>query len=132
MNNRLFATRELARLLGVLAHPERIRLLHELRDRELDVNSLQRVLEVAHSRVSQNLSILRSHRIVAERREGRHVYYRLVQPKISVWLLEALEFLERDAALNDEIRSALCRARAEWSDGTPIPVTPNAEDRKRN
>ena len=110
-----FATKEMANLLGVLAHPERIRIVHELRAGELDVNSLQKLLDVTHSRVSQNLSILRSHRIVAERREGRHVFYRLVQPKLADWLLEGLGFLEREATLNDELRDAVGRARALWT-----------------
>lgn len=122
MPDRSFATRELATLLGVLAHPERIRIVEELRDGELDVASLQKLLGVAHSRVSQNLGILRSHRIVAERREGRHVYYRLVQPAMAGWLLEAMKFLEREADLTDEMRSALTRARERWSQ----PVNPPA------
>jgi DNA-binding transcriptional ArsR family regulator len=119
MPDRCVATRELATLLGVLAHPERIRIVEELRDGELDVASLQKLLEVAHSRVSQNLGILRSHRIVAERREGRHVFYRLVQPGLAGWLREALKFLEREAALNDEMRSALTLAREQWSQPAP-------------
>jgi len=115
MSDRTFCTRELAKLLGVLAHPERIRIVEELRNGELDVNSLQKKLEIAHSRVSQNLSILRSHRIVAERRDGRHVFYRLVQPRIAPWIAEGLDFLEREAQMNEEIRSALGRTREEWS-----------------
>ena len=116
MPERVFATKELAKLLGVLAHPERIRIVEELRSSELDVNSLQKLLGVAHSRVSQNLALLRSHRVVAERREGRHVYYRLVQPRIAGWLLEGLDFLERELAMNEEMRSALDRARERWTD----------------
>lgn len=114
MPDRAVATRQLSKLLGVLAHPERIRIVEELRGGELDVNSLQKLLEIAHSRVSQNLGILRSSRIVSERREGRHVYYKLVQPKMAAWLLQGLEFLEREAALNEEIRSSLERAREQW------------------
>src|SRR3954467_1088802 len=107
MQDRGFATKELATLLGVLAHAERIRIVEELRNGELDVASLQQILGVAHCRVSQNLGILRSHRIVAERREGRHVYYRLVQPRMAAWLLEAMTFLEGDVNFNEEIRTAL-------------------------
>jgi DNA-binding transcriptional ArsR family regulator len=116
MPDRAFATKELAKLLGILAHPERIRIVAELRRDELDVNSLQKLLNVAHSRVSQNLAILRSHRIVVERREGRHVYYRLVQQGIAAWLLEGLDFLEREAAISEELRTALGRAREYWGE----------------
>ena len=120
MPDRAFATKELAKLLGVLAHPERIRIVEELRGGELDVNSLQKLLGVAHSRVSQNLGILRSHRIVSERREGRHVFYRLLQPQLATWLRDGLSFLEREAELNQEIRSALGRAREQWTDAAPV------------
>ena len=124
MHDRDCALREMANLLGVLAHPERIRIVQELRARELDVNSLQKLLDVTHSRVSQNLALLRSHRIVAERREGRHVFYRLTQPCLADWLLHGLSFLEREAALNDELRSAVGRARALWA--CPEPTTESA------
>ena len=119
MWERPFASKELAKFLGVLAHPDRIQIIEELRGGELDVNSLQQLLGVAHSRVSQNLSILRSHRLVEERRQGRHVYYRLVQPRIAAWLVEALTFLQREASLNDEIRSALDQARQKWTNDQP-------------
>jgi DNA-binding transcriptional ArsR family regulator len=127
MPDRAFISRELASLLGVLAHSERIRIVQELRSGELDVNSLQSLLGVAHSRVSQNLSILRSHRIVAERREGRHVFYHLVQPRIAAWLLDGLEFLEREAVVADEIRTALGSARATWSGSKQTAVAPDKD-----
>lgn len=129
MPDRTFATKELAKFLGVLAHPERIRIVEELRNGELDVNSLQKLIGVAHSRVSQNLGILRSHRIVSERRAGRHVFYRLVQPRLAIWLRDGLSFLEREAELNDEIRIALERARERWTDPVDPELTapPNAQ-----
>ncbi len=111
----VFATKELAKLLGVLAHAERIQIVEELRSGELDVNSLQQLLGVSHSRVSQNLSLLRSHRVVTERREGRHVFYRLVHPGMAEWLLGGLDFLTREAAMNDELRDALGKVRLNWT-----------------
>lgn len=124
MPEREFATRELARLLGVLAHPERIQIVEELRSGEMDVNSLQKLLGVAHSRVSQNLSLLRSARIVSERREGRHVFYHLEHPRLASWLVEAIGFLQRDAQLNDEMRSALERTRIQWSSCPELESAP--------
>jgi DNA-binding transcriptional ArsR family regulator len=95
----------------------------------MDVNSIQKLLGVAHSRVSQNLAILRSHRIVVERRQGRHVYYRLLQPRMAAWLLDGLTFLERELALNEEARSALDRVRQEWTSTTIDPDMKPAKDR---
>lgn len=117
---RAFVTKEMATLLGVLAHPHRVLIVQEIRERELDVNSLQAVLGVSHSRVSQHLSVLRSHRIVAERREGRHVYYRLVQPQIAQWLLEGMRFLEAEAVFSQEMHQALKQTRELWDrDSSP-------------
>ena len=116
MPERILVTRELASLLGVLAHPHRIRIIEELRERELDVNSLQAILGISHSGVSQHLSLLRAHRIVGERREGRHVYYRLRQPELAFWLTDALRFLEPDAEESTRFRSAVERVRSIWSE----------------
>ncbi len=113
---RSFITKELANLLGVLAHPHRIRIIEELRTRELDVNSLQQLLLISHSSVSQNLSVLRSHRLVTERREGRHVIYSLCQPKLALWLLDGLQFLEGELTKQEEMREAVEKARHLWSD----------------
>lgn len=116
MPERILVTRELASLLGVLAHPHRIRIIEELREGEMDVNSLQAILGVSHSGVSQHLSLLRAHRIVTERREGRHVYYRLRQPELASWLTDALRFLEPDPDESTRLRSAVERARMLWTE----------------
>lgn len=118
MPMRAFVTKEMATLLGVLAHPHRVMIVQEIRDRELDVNSLQAVLGVSHSRVSQHLSVLRSHRIVAERREGRHVFYRLVQPQLAQWLHEGMRFLEAEATYSQEMHQALKQTRELWNRDT--------------
>lgn len=108
-------SKELATLLGVLSHHHRIRIVEELRGRELDVNSLQAILQVSHSGVSQHLSILRSHRLVKERREGRHVFYQLSQPELAGWLLDGLRFLGGSVTEADEMHKALEETRTAWS-----------------
>ncbi|MFN7938605.1 MAG: metalloregulator ArsR/SmtB family transcription factor [Bryobacteraceae bacterium] len=115
MPNRTVVSKELAKLLGVLSHPHRIRIIEELRDGEKDVNSLQNVLGVSHSGVSQHLSLLRSHRVVEERREGRHVFYHLMQPAIARWLTEGLDFLEVTATQVTELREAVEATKVFWS-----------------
>lgn len=115
MPQRFVVSREMATLLGVLAHPHRIRIVEELRTGELDVNSLQDILSVSHSRVSQHLSVLRSHRIVTERREGRHVFYRLVHPGLAKWLVDGLGFLSQGQEFSQEIRDAVDATVQMWS-----------------
>lgn len=115
---RAFLTKEMAEFLGVLAHPHRVRIVQELRNGELDVNSLQAVLEVSHSRVSQHLSVLRAHRIVTERRDGRHVFYRLVQGKMAQWLTDGLEFLQTETNHQTEVKDALRKSRSIWGESS--------------
>lgn len=123
---RSFVSKELATFLGVLSHPHRVRIVEELRGRELDVNSLQAALGVSHSGVSQHLAILRSHRIVKERREGRHVIYQLSQPPLAGWLVEGLQFLDGGLSQAEEMHKAVEETRSVWSemaeDGTDPPA----------
>jgi DNA-binding transcriptional ArsR family regulator len=115
MPHRVLVTKELADFLGVLSHPHRIRIIEELRDAELDVNTLQEALGISHSGVSQHLMVLRSHRLVSERREGRRVFYHLLQPEIASWLMEGTRFLEKDTAAAVELRKAIDKTRKGWS-----------------
>jgi DNA-binding transcriptional ArsR family regulator len=100
--------------LTVLGHPQRIRIIEELRQGECAVKSLQERLGIRHSGVSQHLMVLRAHRIVAERRQGRHVYYRLRQPAMAAWLLDATEFLEPESQTL-ELREAIRKTRLAWA-----------------
>jgi len=112
--HRVLVTKELAELLAVLGHPHRIRIIEELRDGECGVTSLQDKLGITHSGVSQHLMLLRAHRIVCERRQGRHVFYRLRQPEIASWLLGATEFLEQESEAH-ELRRAIRKVRRAWA-----------------
>ncbi len=111
---RALIAKELAELLGAIAHPHRLRILVELHDGELDVNSLQQILGISHSSVSQNLAILRAHHLVQERRQGRHVYYSLSNPAFADWLLEGLQFLETGLLRHEDLRTAVQTARRLW------------------
>jgi DNA-binding transcriptional ArsR family regulator len=111
-------TKELADMLGVLSHPQRIRIIEELRDQERDVNSLQLALGINHSGVSQHLSVLRAHRLVAERRQGRHVFYHLPQPQLARWLLDGIDFLAGSVDVADHVRLAIESVRAHWANHT--------------
>lgn len=115
MPYRSVVSRELAELLGVLAHPHRLRIVEELRGGELDVGALRDLLAISQSGVSQHLAVLRAHRLVAERREGRHVFYRLRRPELAHWLLDGLAFIEHDVEASRQLRLDVRRAREKWS-----------------
>jgi DNA-binding transcriptional ArsR family regulator len=115
MPHRVLVARELADLLGVLAHPHRIRIVEELRDGERDVKSLQAALGISHPGVSQHLMLLRAHRLVSERRQGRQVFYHLTHPNLAAWLTEAMRFLEEERVVTQQLRKAIKKARAAWA-----------------
>ena len=114
MPARHLIAKALADLFGILSHPDRVRIVEELRQGERDVNALQAILGVSHSRTSQNLAVLRMNRVVAERREGRHVYYHLVQPEMAAWILNGVQFLESDPAKLQASREAIDEVRQIW------------------
>ena len=115
MPYRLLAASELAEFLRALAHSRRIQILEELRKGERDVASLARATELAHSSVSQHLMVLRAHRLVAERREGRRVFYRLRSVELADWLVQGMDFLAPMDQQADEVRKAIRKAKSKWS-----------------
>lgn len=118
MPSRMIVSRELADLLRLLAHPDRLRLIEELRAGEKDVSGLAAELDLPSSRVSQHLASLRAHRLVEDRREGRNHFYRLTRPAIAGWILAALEFVDVPGPLHDAPH--IDHVRELWtSDNTP-------------
>ncbi len=68
----------IARRFRVLGEPTRIRLLDQLREGELTVNELTERLGAGQQNVSKHLSVLADAGLLARRRDGNHVYYRIV------------------------------------------------------
>lgn len=115
MPSRLLAAKQLAELFKALAHPDRIRLVEELRQEELDVHTLAERLDLPDPRVSQHLAVLRAHMIVEERKEGRHVYYHLSDDALSDWVLDGLRFLEGRLSRDMSQLAAAHEAHAMWT-----------------
>ncbi len=67
----------LAETFKVLGDPTRVRLLLALGEGELCVCDLAELLGVTSSAVSHQLRLLRAHRLVRCRREGKLAFYRL-------------------------------------------------------
>ena len=64
-------------VFAMLADATRIRIILALRDTELAVNQLAEKVDKSQAAVSQHLAKLRLARIVATRREGTRIFYRL-------------------------------------------------------
>ena len=69
--------RDIARMLDAMADPVRLRLLRLLRRQELCVCELVDVLRMPQYAISRHLRPLRTLGLVASRREGRWMHYRL-------------------------------------------------------
>jgi DNA-binding transcriptional ArsR family regulator len=115
---RFLAARKLATFLDAIAHPRRIQIIEELRSGETDVGSLNKALGISHSNVSQHLAVLRAYRVVAERREGRHVFYRLCSSALAEWLVDGVQFVPEATAENEEVKNALQNAKLAWTSST--------------
>lgn len=72
-----------SRVIRVLGHPLRLRILNLLEGPERNVSQLVVATGVSQAAVSQQLRILRSEGIVDDRREGSRVFYRITEPKVS-------------------------------------------------
>ncbi len=67
-----------ARRFRVIGEPSRIKLLDHLRDGERSVNELAACLGAGQQNVSKHLALMTDAGILARRKEGNHVYYRIV------------------------------------------------------
>lgn len=76
------AFRRRAELCRVLTDPKRLLILDALRDGERAVGELAEALGCTMPNASQHLAQLRSAGLVASRREGTTVLYRLAEPRI--------------------------------------------------
>jgi DNA-binding transcriptional ArsR family regulator len=67
----------IARRFRALGDPLRVRLLDQLRDGEQTVNALAEQLGAGQQNVSKHLAVLADAAMVARRKDGTHVYYRI-------------------------------------------------------
>jgi len=72
-----------ANICKTLADPNRLMIVHELRSGEKSVGQMVSQLGLHQSNVSRHLAVLRERDIVATRREGTTIYYRLANPTIA-------------------------------------------------
>lgn len=69
-------------LCKTLANEKRQMILGCLRDAELTVSEIQERTGIPQATLSQHLSLLRGRGVVRTRRDGNHVFYSIINPKI--------------------------------------------------
>ena len=91
-----------ASIFRALSHPTRIAILELLRDKELSARTIQEKLSLEQTNLSQHLAILRSHQIVANRKDGNQVFYSIRNPV----LVEVLDIMRTyfQSSLTDAVQ----------------------------
>lgn len=89
-----------ADIAKVLANPTRLRILNRIGGGEVAYGTLLAELGVSKTNLSQHLAILRKGGVLAVRREGVHVHYRLTFPEIKDLCAAMREILAKYLAEN--------------------------------
>jgi ArsR family transcriptional regulator, arsenate/arsenite/antimonite-responsive transcriptional repressor len=99
-------------LFRALGDPTRLRLLNLIADQEVCVCYFTEVIGAPQPKISRHLAYLRKAGIVAARREGKWMHYRLTAPfgpHVASILKSVLDALKQDTALQRD-RQRLNRA----------------------
>lgn len=110
---------EIERFFLALADRTRLRLLNLMGDDEVCVCDLVEVMDEPQPKISRHLAYLRRAGIVAARREGRWMHYRITPPahaqaaalleNVRIWLAAERE-MKRDRTRLVKIGSRSCRS----------------------
>ncbi|WP_027960613.1 ArsR/SmtB family transcription factor [Halomonas halodenitrificans] len=82
---------EAGRLLKTLANTDRLLLLCQLSQGELNVGELQQQLGIEQPTLSQQLAVLRRDNLVVTRRDGKQIYYRISSEQAMAVILTLYE-----------------------------------------
>ena len=120
---------DFALLFSALADRTRLRLLNLMSGREVCVCYFVEILGQSQPKISRHLAYLRRAGVVAARREGKWMHYRIVLPRDSGAariLRETLRALKQDKAMQADqgrLNSACCAPQKLVAlDGVPVPA----------
>jgi ArsR family transcriptional regulator len=92
----------IARRFRALGEPLRVRILDLLRDQELSVNTVADQLGAGQQNVSKHLALLVESGMLARRKDGNHVYYRIADDGVFALCEQVCGSLQAQlATLND-------------------------------
>lgn len=117
-----------ANLFKGMAHPVRVRVLEVLSaSRDVSVTDLMADMGVEASRLSQHLSVLRTHHLVVSERRGSQVFYSLAYPRVAdllatakMLLGEVLESTQQQLRTSEWVAQVSVEAR-ESQQSAPTP-----------
>lgn len=115
------------RFFQALGDSTRLRLLNLMRDQEVCVCYFVEIIGAPQPKISRHLAYLRSAGIVAARREGKWMHYRLVMPPhpgAARILQDTLDSMNDDKAMNADrarLTKACCTPAKFALEGAPLP-----------
>src|SRR5690242_9900589 len=74
--------REASAAMQAMAHPLRLKILCLVGSQELSVLEIVEAVGTTQSNVSQHLSVLREHGLLASRKDANKVFYRIGDPRV--------------------------------------------------
>ena len=83
-------------ILKALAHPVRVLIVHALAGGDRCVCELNALVDIDQSNISRHLAVLKRVGIIADRRDGMRVFYRLQTPCIRKALECAVEVVRTE------------------------------------
>src|SRR5271156_3492061 len=116
---------DLERFFQALGDRTRLRSLNLMGDREICVCYFVEILDQPQPKISRHLAYLRSAGIVAARRDGKWMHYRIVMPPhigATQILRQTLDWLEEDKAMQADrahLTKACCSPSKYALEGAP-------------
>ncbi len=129
MSRRIYSQRGLEPLFRALADRTRLRLLNLMNGQEVCVCYFVEVLQTSQPKVSRHLAYLRRAEIVAARRQGIWMHYRIAvpnDPRAARILKEVLDSLREDREMQKDLArlNAVCCAPQKFVtlQSAPVPA----------
>lgn len=120
---------QLERFFQALADQTRLRLLNLMGDQEICVCYFVEILNQPQPKISRHLAYLRNAGIVATRREGKWMHYRIIAPPnqgAAQILQQTLASLQRDKSMQADLSrlTKACCSPAKFVSlqGAPLPT----------
>lgn len=104
-----------AEICKTLTNSKRIEILSTLKNKEKTVTELVTALGASKANVSQHLAVMRHRGILATRRNGVNIYYRVTNPKIINACTLMMEVLLEQKTTKNKILEAHKKSRPQKS-----------------
>ena len=83
-----------AELFRAFSDTSRVRILHAILEKEMNISALAELVGVSESAVSHHMRGLRQLRIVRARRDGKEVYYSIIDSHIVALLQQGIRHIQ--------------------------------------